>query len=539
LNIVDRKAQGGPVHFSDNPDTMALELAGGGAVKSFAGGGVALDDYSNYGAKPNSQMVNIPGVGEILTFWDHPNKRVIVSDEGYWNPKSPTGDRLAKAVQWARDQGYQAGVVATPYASNRFGDGVTTTAGGHTRSMPGATDQQLREYIDAADFVVTDPYLVSGATATQDVQDNFANFTRNVGDYANSQGKDTWLYLQGFGTPDVDAKTVQDYNTRIAAENAGRYNDMSFFNMSDFGHAGNPNEDHTGFYQLNTQDTVNAATKAAEPFKMAEQGKFSLPSDWSTFKPEDKIDYFNKNNIDANTLINVGVAQSDIDWMKNHGYAGGSPQPLAQAQGSATQNDVFGYGSSPYASDDPYSTTRQENILGPIPEAPTTFPGYPEPPTRPTPYPSYGDINSYVQANIGNPGAISDAIGKYGVSASDLAAATGYTNDEIDNYFSSAGINPYTQSQTALVAPQFDSYTSTPAVAAPEPVQETSEFNNPIVPTLSSYYMPEPAGMAKGGKVSFSTSSEAMRRELLRRGVRKAAGGGITADDLILEERKL
>jgi hypothetical protein len=120
-----------------------------------------------------------------------------------------------------------------------------------------------------------------------------------------------------------------------------------------------------------------------------------------------------------------------------------------------------------------------------------------------------------------------------------LAAATGYTNDEIDNYFSSAGINPYTQSQTALVAPQFDSYTSTPAVAAPEPVQETSEFNNPIVPTLSSYYMPEPAGMAKGGKVSFSTSPEAMRRELLRRGVRKAAGGGITADDLILEERKL
>jgi hypothetical protein len=33
LTIVDRKKDGGPVHFSDNPDVMALELAGGGLVK--------------------------------------------------------------------------------------------------------------------------------------------------------------------------------------------------------------------------------------------------------------------------------------------------------------------------------------------------------------------------------------------------------------------------------------------------------------------------------------------------------------------------
>jgi len=322
------------------------EYAKGGEIKKMpwraASGGspsnrrdaAGLDDYSNYNAKKNSKIVDIPGVGEILTFWDHDNKRVVVSDEGYWNPKSPTGDKLAKAVEWARNQGYQAGVVVTPYASDRFGDGVSTTAGGHTRSMPGATDQQLRDYIDAADFVLTDPYLVSAASATPETQDKFAAFTKDIGDYANSKGKDTWLYLQGFSTPDVDAKVVEDYNTRIATENAGRYNDVSFFNISDFGHAGNPNEDHTGFSQINTQGTVDAVAKAVEPWKMAEKGGFDLPSDWANYDPAGKIDYFNARNIDAETLRNVGVPQEDIDWMASRGFVGDSqPEQLQPLRG--------------------------------------------------------------------------------------------------------------------------------------------------------------------------------------------------------------
>jgi hypothetical protein len=205
-------------------------------------------------------------VGAITTFWDEPNKRIIVSDEGYWGANSPTGEKLKIAVKWARDQGYKAGVVLTPYASNRFGDGVTTTAGGHTRVIPGATDQQLQDYIDAADFVVTDPYAVSKETSTPEILNNFASFTKNVGDYANSKGKDSWLILQGFGPKDVDNKVIENYNNRLATENATRYNEMSFFNLSDFGHEGNPTEDSSPFTQLNTKttiDTVAGTTPAA------------------------------------------------------------------------------------------------------------------------------------------------------------------------------------------------------------------------------------------------------------------------------------
>jgi tRNA threonylcarbamoyladenosine modification (KEOPS) complex Pcc1 subunit len=210
--------------------------------------------YYDYIVKPNFQIRNIPGAGNtVITFWDYPNNRVVVSDEGYWNPTSPIGANLAIAVQWAHDQGLQAGVVLTPYSSNLFGDGVTTTAGGMSRPMPGATDQQLFDYIDAADFVVTDPYGVTPETCTPEVLNNFASFVTNVGNYANSRGKPTWLILQGFGPNNVDPNIIEAYNDRLVTENVHRFTDMSFFNLSDF----RDDDDTTSFIQLNTQRAVN------------------------------------------------------------------------------------------------------------------------------------------------------------------------------------------------------------------------------------------------------------------------------------------
>jgi hypothetical protein len=55
------------------------------------------------------------------------------------------------------------------------------------------------------------------------------------------------------------------------------------------------------------------------------------------------------------------------------------------------------------------------------------------------------DINSFVQANIGNPQAIADAAQQYGVSADDLSRATGYDSNTVNNYFGDAGINMFSQ----------------------------------------------------------------------------------------------
>lgn len=57
-----------------------------------------------------------------------------------------------------------------------------------------------------------------------------------------------------------------------------------------------------------------------------------------------------------------------------------------------------------------------------------------------SPPPSAGDINSFVQANIGNPQAILQAAQQYGVSMDDLANATGYSSSQINDYFGNAGL---------------------------------------------------------------------------------------------------
>ena len=325
IQMAIRQAGHDGYHVNVKDDKRIMRKAAGGGVSS------GLTNY-NYSAKENYEYVNIPGVGDnILMFWDHPNKRVVVSDEGYWNPDSPVGDKLKAAVDWAHNQGYQAGVVVSPYSSNRFGDGVNTTAGGQPRKTPGATDQQLRDYIDTADFVVTDPYMVSQATATPEMQDSFSSFVKNVGDYANQKGKDSWLFLQGFGTKDVDPKIVEDYNNRLATENAGRYNDMSFFNLSDFGFAPGESVETFGdtIYQLNTKGAVDTAAQAAQPFKMAQSTGLTLPTDWNNYGATDKINWFNNNNVSANALAQAGISQQDINYMAQNGYTGYQPTNVA------------------------------------------------------------------------------------------------------------------------------------------------------------------------------------------------------------------
>jgi hypothetical protein len=60
-----------------------------------------------------------------------------------------------------------------------------------------------------------------------------------------------------------------------------------------------------------------------------------------------------------------------------------------------------------------------------------------------SPPPSSGDIKNFVQANIENPQAIMQAAAQYGVSMEDLANATGYSSNQINDYFSNAKLGNY------------------------------------------------------------------------------------------------
>ena len=50
-------------------------------------------------------------------------------------------------------------------------------------------------------------------------------------------------------------------------------------------------------------------------------GSFTLPGNWDSFGEKDKINWFNTNNVAADTILNTGYGtQADIDYMKNNGY---------------------------------------------------------------------------------------------------------------------------------------------------------------------------------------------------------------------------
>jgi hypothetical protein len=64
----------------------------------------------------------------------------------------------------------------------------------------------------------------------------------------------------------------------------------------------------------------------------------SLPTNWNTFQPNDKINWFNNNKVTEAQLLSEGVPQADINWMKNNGYNAGVTATTTGAATTGTAN---------------------------------------------------------------------------------------------------------------------------------------------------------------------------------------------------------
>jgi hypothetical protein len=435
----------------DNPSsTGGLARGGIAGLRRFEGGGdvgqpKAGPQFYDYHVGANARLVDVPGIeNPVLMFFDIPNNRVVVSDEGYWNPNAPIGEDLNKAVSWARDQGLQAGVVVSPYSWDAFGKDAIgedlDSGSAHPRSMPGASFDQLKDYMNAADFVVTDPYVVSAQTATPGVQEKLIQITGMIGDHANETNKPAWLVLGGSEAPaGTDPNLIYNYTDQLLANAGNKFNQVSVFEGSrdlkpgsylptwDYLQASNILAKNgiqpTGNYgqAFETQQSIaptpyvgydvgSIKVGSVQDFLQgagtASQGHFqpnvhignapqqpaaltglagSLPSGWGGYGAEQKIDWYNQNKVTPDQLLGAGagVTQQDIDWMKEHGYVGSYESPAAQplSQSNLSQPAME---TSPIGS--PVTQTGIAQAMPMLPQTPPPQP-MPEPmPRSPMPF---------------------------------------------------------------------------------------------------------------------------------------------------------
>jgi len=400
----------------------AQRYAEGGIVRMAEGGGTyKMKAYEPKGGV-NRRTIDVPGVGPVEMFFDEPNKRIVVSDEGYWNPKSPVGEDLDKAVEWAHSQGYKAGVALTPYSSKNVIANM-----GIQESSPGATDDQLRAYVDAVDFVVTDPYI-DGRTLSKETQQVLIDFTKDVGDYANSKGKDTWLYMQAFATPDIPHENLSSFNQKLIDATKDIYSTASFFNAYEFGPA-----ETSGVTQLDTSPFFEYINGPDAPANSINQIKpvttyTPRPTDLET-APETQITPFTYDPFTFNPF----TTESFLPGTFLTPYGLPESQPITSSTSNPFTTESFTTESSAPETTMPAGGLPTSAASQPVAQVnpfdstpPTQSAGY----LRSTGEGGYG-LNSYydeINAYLANHSQdeIQQAMGTFGVSQSDIDAAKAY-----------------------------------------------------------------------------------------------------------------
>jgi len=134
-----------------------------------------------------------------------------------------------------------------------------------------------------------------------------------------------------------------------------------------------------------------------------------------------------------------------------------------------------------------------------------------------SPPPSAGDINSFVQANMGNPQAIMQAAQQYGVSMDDLANATGYSSNQINDYFGGAGLGSF---GTKPIPPQIAGSGTFNVPPQPEDIPQTvmpnEGLNEPEYPVAQEYDLADSDPVSLGVMNTPQTTEESLSPYLPR-----------------------
>lgn len=150
----------------------------------------------NTGKYFDAYNVEFEGKERLFAFEKY-GDRVLVSDEGYWNPNAAVEDDLRKIVSIINSEGKKAGAAITLYALPEFNFGGN------------ATYEQLMGIAKDVDFVALDPYLLDKRPT-----ENLIETTRKMLADIHAMGKPVTLCLQGFAHPDI-IEEVKEYNRQL------------------------------------------------------------------------------------------------------------------------------------------------------------------------------------------------------------------------------------------------------------------------------------------------------------------------------------
>ncbi len=138
-----------------------------------------------------------------------------------------------------------------------------------------------------------------------------------------------------------------------------------------------------GYENWATTMPVNAPTST--PQQQATLAGLTLPAGWDSFNAQQKINWFNTNKVAPDKLLQAGVSQGDIDWMKGQGYTGGVTPTTAKTTTIDPSQSTLSPNFSPYvynmlakgeaAANLPYQPFTGQRFAGPSPLQQQAFQG--------------------------------------------------------------------------------------------------------------------------------------------------------------------
>ena len=267
----------------------------------------------------------------------------------WFNDKKITPDQLSKygvtpeELAWMRSHGYTIGapaatdnktVVTTDNTAGKVDDGSGQDIGGlKTPKGWNALGQagKIKWYNDNG---ITPAQLLQ-AGVTQAVIDSMYANGYTVGKTVNNNNTVT----DGSGQTIGSLKTPTGWNSFTPADKIKWYNDNGI-TPAQLLTAGVKQSDidymYANGYTIGkpAADTSNN-TNVANSTRGEKIGLTTLPGNWSTYSPKQKIDWYNIHDITPSDLLQAGQKQSDIDWMYQNGYKIGTP--TAPIDGSGVQ----------------------------------------------------------------------------------------------------------------------------------------------------------------------------------------------------------